>query len=132
MYTSIICVVCTVTYERRCSSSRQIQWMKEHHGDSNEGKTKWKEGKGKNTSTSTHKCKYHSNRCNDCNIDGHTEENHWNLHLDLNSNCKKDRKKNNPLSIDLSNLVESRSNVDENIFLKYMQKEVNINILHHQ
>jgi hypothetical protein len=33
--------------------------MKEHHGDSKEGKMKWKEGKGKNTSTSTHKCKYH-------------------------------------------------------------------------
>jgi hypothetical protein len=59
------------------------------------------------------------NQCNDCNIDGHTEEKYWNLHLDLNSkNCKKDRKKNNPLSIDLSNLVESRSNVDENIVLE--------------
>jgi hypothetical protein len=101
--------------------------MKEHHGESKEGKTKWKEGKGKN------ECKYHNNECNDYNIDGHTEEKYCNLHLDLNSkNFKKDRKKNNPLSIDLSNLVETRSNVDANIVFKYMQKEVNINILHHQ
>jgi hypothetical protein len=47
-------------------------------------------------------------------------------------NHKKDRKKNNLLSIDSRNQVESSSNFDENIVCTSMQKEVNINILHSQ
>ena len=107
--------------------------MKEHHGDSNEGKMKWKEGKGKNTSTSTHKWKYHSNWCNDCNIDGHTEENFWKLHPELNpKNHKKDEKKKNLLTKDSNNQIEIILDVDDNILCTSVQKEVNLSILHHQ
>jgi hypothetical protein len=55
------------------------------------------------------------------------------LYLELDpKNPKKDRNKNNLLSIDSGNQVEIISDADENIVYTYVQKEVNLNILHHQ
>jgi hypothetical protein len=48
----------------------------------------------------------------------HIEEKCWKLHPELNpKNRKKDAKKNNILTMDLRNQVESSFNVDEKIVL---------------
>jgi hypothetical protein len=100
-----------------------------HQEASKEGNNKWKEGKDKKKTTTSQQCK---NPINHCNIDGHTEEKCWKLHLELNlKNHKKEVKKNNILAIDSSNRVESSSEVDDNIVYTTMQKEVNLSSLHH-
>jgi hypothetical protein len=108
-------------------------YQKEDQRDSKERNKKLKGGKYKNTTTTTHQCKYPRNHCNHCNIDGHTKENCWKLHLELNpKKCKKDEKEKNLLAIDSINQVESSSDVDENIVYKFVQKEVNLSSLHYQ
>jgi hypothetical protein len=47
-------------------------------------------------------------------------------------NHKKDGKKKNLLATYLSNQVESRYDVDDNIVCTSMQKDVNLSSLHHQ
>jgi hypothetical protein len=47
--------------------------QKDHQEASKEGKKKCKEGKYKNTTTTTHQCKYLSDHFNHCEIDGHTK-----------------------------------------------------------
>jgi hypothetical protein len=85
--------------KRKPSGSKQ----NEHQDTSKEEKKKWKE-KDKKMKTISHQCKDPSNHCNHCNVDGHTKEKCWKLHLDLNpKNHKKDAKKNNLLVMDSSN-----------------------------
>jgi ribosome-binding ATPase YchF (GTP1/OBG family) len=63
----------------------------------------------------------------------HIEEKCWKLHPELNlKNRKKDAKKNNILTMDLRNQVESSFDVDEKIVCTSMQKEVKLSSLHHQ
>ena len=72
-----------------------------------------KKGEDKKTVATTHQCKDPSNNCN---IDCHTKEKCWKLHLELNpKNKKKDNKKKNQMAIDLSNQFESISDMDEKI-----------------
>jgi hypothetical protein len=47
-------------------------------------------------------------------------------------NCKKDGKKRNLLDTYSSNQVEIKLDVDENISLTSVHKEVNMSILHHK
>jgi hypothetical protein len=76
---------------------------KEHQDASKEGKKKWKR-KDKKTTTGAYQCKDPSNQCNHCNIEGHTEEKCWKLHLELYpKKRKKDAKKKNLLAMDSSN-----------------------------
>jgi hypothetical protein len=73
-------------------------------------------GEDNNTKVTTHKCKDPINQCNHFNIDAGTEEKYWKLHLELKSkNCKKDTKKKNLITMDLSNQVKRNYDVDENI-----------------
>jgi hypothetical protein len=66
-------------------------------------------------------------------LDGHTEEKCWKLHLELNlKNCQKDAKKKNLLAMDLSNQVDSSFDVDETIVCTTIHKEVNLSSVHHQ
>jgi hypothetical protein len=95
--------------------------QKEHQEASKEGKKKWKGGKDKNMSATTHHFKDPNNHCNHCNIDGHIEEKCWKLHPELNlNNREKDTKKKNLLAMDSSNQFESVSNVDEKIIYTSM------------
>jgi hypothetical protein len=90
-----------------------------------EGKKKWK-GKDKKSTITAHQCKDPNHHCNHCNIDGHIEYKCWKLHTELSpKNHKKDAKKKNLLAMDLVNLVESNSNVDEKIVYTIVQKELN-------
>jgi hypothetical protein len=77
--------------------------QKEHLEASKEGKKKWKGGKDKKTTTTTHQCKDLISHCNHCNIDGHIEEKCWRLHPELNQKNRKDGKKKNLLATDSSN-----------------------------
>jgi hypothetical protein len=77
-------------------------------------------------------CKDPSNQCNHCNIDGHTKEKCWKLHLEMiPKNHKKGTKKKN-LLLDSSNQIKSILNVDEKIVYALMQEEVNLSSLHHK
>jgi hypothetical protein len=106
---------------------------KENQEASKEGNEKWKGGKYKNTIAIAHQCKDPSNRCNHCNIDGHTKEKCCKLHPELNpKNHKKEAKKNNLLAKNPSNRVESSLDVDENMFFTSIQKEVSLGSHHHQ
>jgi hypothetical protein len=83
--------------------------------------------------TIAHQCKDPINHFKHFNSDGKTKQKCWKLHLELNlKNRKKDAKKNNILSTDLRNQVESSSNLYENIIYTSVQKGVNLSILHHQ
>jgi hypothetical protein len=96
------------------------------------GEEEVERGTDKNMTTTAHQCKDPSNHSNHCNIDGHTEEKCWKLHLELNmKNHKKDAKKKNLLITDTSNQVESNSDVDEKIVCTLVQTKVNLSSLHH-
>jgi hypothetical protein len=83
-----------------------------------------------NHHTSVQVSKYH---CNYCNIDGHTEDKCWKIHLEPNPiNRKKDTKKKILLGMDSNNQEESNLDVDEKIVCITMQKEVNMSSLHHK
>ena len=63
---------------------------------------KWK-GKYNKTATIDHQCKDLKKHCN---INGHTEEKCWKIHLEMNpKNCKKDDKKKNHLPMNSSKEV---------------------------
>jgi hypothetical protein len=99
---------------------------KYHQDASKEGKKKWK-GKYNKMTTTPHQCMDLNNHCN---IHHHTEDKCWKLHLESNpKNYKKDSKKKNLLEMNPSNLVESSSDVDENIVCTSMQNEFNLIIL---
>ena len=94
---------------------------------SKEGKKNQKGGKDKNMVATTHQCK---DQRNNCNIDIHTYDKSWKLHLELNLKTKKKyNKKKNLMAIPSSNQFEINSDVDEKIVCMSMQKEVNLSSL---
>ena len=81
------------------NKAKSIGSKQKDHQDAFKEWKKWK-GKYKKITTTAYQCKDPNNLCNHCNIDGHIEENCWNLHLELNpKNCKKDSKKKNLLAM---------------------------------
>jgi hypothetical protein len=61
-------------------------------------------GKDKKITTTAHQCKYPSNHCIHCNIDGNTKYKYWKIDPEKNpKNCKKEAKKKNVLVVDLGN-----------------------------
>ena len=93
----------------------RVSKQKENQEASKEGKKKWK-GNDKKMITAAHQYKDPNNHCNHCNIDGHTKDKCWKIHLEVNpKNHNKDAKKNNLQYMDSSNLVEIRLDVDEKI-----------------
>ena len=86
------------------------------------GKKKWK-GKDNKTIVTAHLCKDPKNHCNHYDIDGHTEEKCWNLHLEFNpKNNNKDAKRKNLLATKSRKELESNSNLDKNIIYNKMKK----------
>ena len=89
------------------------------------------EGEDKKIIATTHKWKDPNNHYNHCNIYGHTKEECWKLHLELNlKNLTRDVKKKNLMAKYSSNQMENNSDMDENIFYTLRQKEVILGILH--
>jgi len=83
---------------------------------------KQKGGKDKNMTTTTPQCKDPSNHNNHCNINGHTDEKCWKLHLQL----KLKNKKKNIMATNSRNQVQRILDMDENRICTSMQKEVNL------
>jgi hypothetical protein len=104
--------------------------QKEHQEASKERKKKWKGENDKNMKTISHQCKDPNNHCNN---DGHIREKCQKLHLELNlKNHKKESKKKNLIATYLSDQVEKKSDVDENIVCTSVQKDVSMSFLHQQ
>jgi len=67
---------------------------------------------------------------NQCNIDKHTEEKCWKLHLEINpKNKKKGNKRKNLMATNSSNQVEIISDMDEKVICTSLKKEVNLSSL---